>query len=99
MGQSDLFATVADAVCHALQPKIPRPQLRPETSLLELGLDSLNAVDVTVTLEQALAIERFEFQQWADAEAQREQEPRFTLQSLVEACAARVATKQRRSDL
>jgi acyl carrier protein len=82
---SELFRDVVEVVSCALAIHVPRAELRPETSLLELGLDSLTAVDLTVALEEALGITEFPIQDWADSEASRE-EPRFTLGALVATC-------------
>jgi hypothetical protein len=50
-------------------------------------MDSLRAVDLAVALEEALGLREFPIQEWADSEALQDG-PRFTLGSLVAACAA-----------
>jgi acyl carrier protein len=62
-----------------------------DASLLDLGLDSLTMIDLAVALEDALGIQEFPLQQWADLEAARN-EPRFTVGALVAACRALVET-------
>jgi len=87
MHHADLVATVTDAVRYSLELDLAHSELRPEASLLALGMDSITAVDLTVALEQALGIAAFPIQDWADAESARS-EPRFTIASLIATCAA-----------
>src|SRR5215468_3710827 len=69
----------------------PTPILS-DTSILELGFDSLRIAELTVALEEGLGIAEFPMQRWADAESCRE-DARFTLGSLVEACTSLVAAR------
>jgi acyl carrier protein len=84
---SELFTKVTGVVVQALEIDHEYSALQPETSLMELGLDSLKAVDLAVALEEALGITEFPIQEWADAEGLRD-EPRFTIGSLVGTCGA-----------
>ena len=68
--------------------------LQPSDSLLDLGLDSLSFVDLSVALEDALAIAEFPMQAWADSEAERVG-PRFTCGSLLQACVPLVGSALR----
>jgi acyl carrier protein len=83
----ELFAEVTEVVRAALELDEGAPRIEPETSLLALGLDSLNAAELAVSLEAALGLDEFPMQAWADAEALRD-EPQFTVGSLVAACEA-----------
>jgi acyl carrier protein len=57
-----------------------------ESSLIDdLGLDSLDFVDLTLELESAFCMEEFPMQQWVDAEKVKKQN-RFTVASLAKAC-------------
>lgn len=58
--------------------------IREEDSLLELGMDSLRMVDLTIELEDRLQVKEFPIQQWADSEAERKG-ARFTVGSLAQA--------------
>src|SRR6185312_15427617 len=55
-----------------VEPAIARARLEPATSLVDdLGLDSIRFVDLAFALEDALDLEEFPMQAWADAEANR----------------------------
>ena len=57
-----------------------------QTSLVDdLAFDSLDFVDLTVALEQALEIDGLPMQDWADREMATDP-PRFTLGNLVAMC-------------
>jgi acyl carrier protein len=87
MQDGDLVARVAEVICEALELELLASDLRPENSLVELGLDSLKAVGLAVALEKALGIPEFPIQEWADAEAEHPA-PRYTIASLSATCAA-----------
>jgi acyl carrier protein len=71
---------ILDKDSRALQP------IGWSTSLVDdLGLDSLEFIDLTLGLEAALELEQFPMQDWADDEIERS-EQRFTFASLVGAC-------------
>ena len=62
-------AQTLEIVCATLArlPGVRTRALRPECLLLdEVGLDSLQFVDLTVGLERALRVARFPMQQWVD---------------------------------
>jgi acyl carrier protein len=63
-----------------------------ESTLPELGFDSLTLVDVIVAIEQRFGFGEFPVQQWADDEA-RKPGARFTVRSLADACARLVAAQ------
>jgi acyl carrier protein len=78
---------LAELLCDRGQTETP---IVPEASVIEdLGLDSLAMVDLTVLLEDRLALREFPMQEWADAEAVRDGR-RYTVASLVHACGALV---------
>lgn len=66
------------------------PSLSSQSSLLELGFDSLKLADLVVALESQLGILDFPMQAWIDAEAERDG-PRYTLASLVQECTSLLA--------
>jgi hypothetical protein len=80
-----LFSDVARVVCESLELELSPSQLRGDICLLDLGLDSLTAAHLAISLEESLGLARFPLQDWADAEATRDG-PRFTLNSLVAMC-------------
>jgi hypothetical protein len=66
--------------------RILRRELAPGMSLIDdLGIDSIRFVALALELEDALGIENFPIQSWADGEYSRTGK-RFTLASLVERC-------------
>jgi acyl carrier protein len=78
---------ILDSAWHASNVVVP------STSLMDdLGFDSLKLIDLTLALEAALQVDEFPMQDWADEEAEKSG-GRFTLASLVEACARAMAKR------
>ena len=68
-------------------PGIQEAHIQPHRELImDLGLDSLKFVDLTVALEHALGVEEFPMQAWVDARI-ASNEP-LTVASLERACEA-----------
>jgi acyl carrier protein len=64
-----------------------RQPIELSTSLVDdLGLDSLEFIDLTLGLEEALKVDEFPMQDWADTEVEKSGQ-RFTFASLVDTCA------------
>ena len=82
--------TIPDRVCAALLKIVPEAELRrsdiaPQTSLIELGFDSLKFAELVGVLEDDLGIADFPMQAWIDEEGERADTP-YTVGSLVEKC-------------
>jgi acyl carrier protein len=83
-----LEAAISSVIIHICADYGRDVDVRLESSLIDdLGFDSLMFVDLTVLLENRLGIEEFPMRAWADAERARENEGRYTVRSLVRACA------------
>jgi acyl carrier protein len=83
--------TVVHHICE-LVAQLSTAELRGEEihegdSLVELGMDSLRMVDLTIELEDRLQVRDFPIQKWADAEAAREG-AQYTVGSLARAFTA-----------
>ncbi len=83
-----LFDAVRDVLMELIRDcGLPPKVIEQDASLIEdLGLDSLAMVDLTLLLEERFSIVEFPMQRWANEEGRRE-EPRYTVGSLVRACA------------
>jgi acyl carrier protein len=74
---------------------LPSEAIGPQSSLIETaGLDSLRFVDLTVELEDALGIDAFPMQEWADSQRDLASSTGFSVASLIDEC-LRVLTHQR----
>ena len=77
---------VRKAIGETLQERgVREPELGAQTSLLELGMDSLKLVELAVILEETLHLREFPMQRWADEESARD-DRRFTVGSLIDFC-------------
>ena len=87
------FALVCQEVSR-LSPRQGLGALAPETTLIELGYDSLSLVELTIALEERLGIKEFPMQKWADDESALAQR-RYSLGSLSSACQAQLDGRTR----
>ena len=67
------------------KPEFDAASLSDESCVIELGLTSLELIDLTVALEDELMIEEFPLQDWIDQENQRGAEG-FRINSIVDIC-------------
>lgn len=85
MNEHQMIERLSQMMSALPELNVRAPDVCAERSLLELGLDSLSFVQLAVAIEEALGIEEFPLQQWADAEAARGG-PQFTCGSLARMC-------------
>jgi acyl carrier protein len=82
-------ALVLDGVVRSIQravPKTSRGVIDTNTSIVDdLGIDSLNIINLTLALEEELGIAEFPMQAWYDGELSKNGR-RFTVGALATAC-------------
>jgi acyl carrier protein len=83
--QHETFVRVVNAITRVVR-SVRFEDISPSTSLTDdLAFDSMKFVDLTVALEENLAIPEFPMQDWIDAENNQGGRA-FTVASLVAAC-------------
>jgi acyl carrier protein len=80
----DVAKRVVDAVARAAGG-LPVESVELRANLADLGLSSLQLVDVALCIEEALGLSEFPIQAWLDAQAELG-ERGFTVESLVGEC-------------
>ena len=84
---------VREAIAELSPLQLDSTAIDPDASLLELGMDSLRIVDLTVELEDRLHVREFPIQDWADEEAHVEGQ-QYTVRSLATAFSALVHSRE-----
>jgi len=80
----DLVDVVCSAILQAATGLSPH-EVHAQAKLSDLGITSLEIVDVALRIEQELMIEEFPLQEWLDEQLALGEQG-FSVQSLVDAC-------------
>ncbi|MDH5675261.1 MAG: acyl carrier protein [Myxococcales bacterium] len=87
MDHDAIFNTLRDVLREFEGAENGNRRIDPALSLVDdLGLTSLQMVDLTLALEDAFDLDEFPMQDWVEQETQRGEEG-FSVASLVDACA------------